>query len=350
MMKGFIRILESILASIILMGAMAYFFEPVVKYSDWSDTATSVEAGDALIVMGKNGKLDEYINYVNIDEVDCNKGCSDKVALNGNLSELLPKTVAFSVEVRGRPNPIILIGCNCTNEQKAELENLLSPLIFIYKNRPIEIRIKNVAISAVNSMEPKPDILFIFGYKNLSEAQYKSHAELFLENGGSIFMLADLVQPSWLEGFLDEKFGLVWKVGASSTQGEFYNSGNINSTSYRIADYFMNISGLSSSESFNLNTNNIDIDYRTIIAAGSSYSFVKVNQLSRGKTVWFANYTTADNKLNNLTKALVMWASGESYKMDLYNKNIPEIYSSFHCIFGGEEPYEIRLIYWKVFY
>ena len=48
-MKGFIRILEAIIASLLLLALLAYFFEPVVKYSKWPDVSESIKAEDALV-------------------------------------------------------------------------------------------------------------------------------------------------------------------------------------------------------------------------------------------------------------------------------------------------------------
>ncbi len=346
-MKGFIRILEAIIASLLLLALLAYFFEPVVKYSKWPDVSESIKAEDALVALYKSGKLADYVSYSSIGELE-----NDKIALTNNLSKMLSKTIAFSVEVNGRPNPIIYIGCNCTATEINELNNILNPETFIYKNRLIDIRIKPVAINEINNMYPKPNILFLFDYENLSQEQYKYHAEKFLDSGGTIFMLADLTASQVNDGFLNETFGLNWKNGASSTTGSFYSAGDVNKTSYRIANYYANTSGSSKSDPFNLfNANNISVDNRTIVSITDSYSFVKINQLPRGRTIWFADFSMTNSYIKNLTKAVVMWASGESYKMDVpENKQIPEFYKSTQYIAADKEPYEINLIFWRVFY
>ena len=347
--KGFIRILEAIIASLLLLASLAYFFEPVVKYSKWPDVSESIKTEDALVSLYKSGKLEDYVSYVNLNEVDCNLGCSDKIALTDDLSKMLSKTIDFSVEINGRPNPIIYIGCNCTATEINELNNILNPETFIYKDRVIDIRIDKATI---NNIDPRINILFLFRYENLGVDPYRYPIEKFLEDGGTIFMLTDLTASQVNDGFLNKTFGLKWKSGASLTTGSFYSAGDVNKTSYRIANYYANTSGSSKSDQFNpLNANNISVDNRTIISTTDSYSFVKINQLPRGRTVWFADCDTTNNKVRNLTKAVVMWASGESYKMDYpENKQIPEFYKSVQYIAADKEPYEINLIFWRVFY
>ncbi|MCX6818404.1 MAG: hypothetical protein NT129_00190 [Candidatus Aenigmarchaeota archaeon] len=343
-MKGFIRILEAIIASLLLLASLAYFFEPVVKYSKWPDVSESIKAEDALVALYKSGKLEDYVSYSSIDELEYHKN-----ELTNNLSEMLSKTIAFSVEINGRTNPIIYIGCNCTATEINELNNILSPLTFIYKNRVIDIRINKTTI---NNIDPRTNILFLFMYENLGVDPYKYPIEKFLDSGGTIFMLADLTASQVNDGFLNETFGLKWKSGASSTTGSFYSAGDVNKTSYRIANYYANTSGSSKSDLFNLfNANNISVDNRTIVSITDSYSFVKINQLPRGRTVWFADFSMTNSYIKNLTKAVVMWASGESYKMDYPdNKQIPEFYKNAQYIAADKEPYEINLIFWRVFY
>ena len=362
-MKGFIRILESIIASVILIASLAFFFGPFIRYTEWDTTLMQTEVKDSLVVLHKSGLLTQYVKD------------NDIAGLNDKLTELLPKTIDFSIEISGIPPPIIYIGCDCDAAEEADLIDILEPLNFKYRDRFIDIRIQRVAIASINDIEPNLHILFIPGYKDLNPDRV--HIERFLENGGSIFMLSDLNQNEVEDHILNETFGLEWKkIGGGNPshadKGIFYNITDPLKVSYRIARYFENLSGLSMDTRFYgfSSASDVDADNKTVVmdkpnppgnpnppgvawGIRNRFSHVKVNYniiKGSGRTVWVEEFDRTEGDLKNLTKAVVLWASGERYKMDAYEKDIPQIYKETRYFVPDKEPYAIYLIFWRVFY
>ena len=341
-MKGFIKILEAVIASIIILASLTYFFSAPAKYKYWGETFSRIQTQDALASLYKSDLLTEYVQNNDVD------------GLNNTLTAMLPESLDFSVEIIGIPNPIIYIGCDCSDAEITELENMLIPLRFVYENRQIEIRIKK---ESIDNIDPRTNIHFMFGYTNLNP--HKEKVEEFLLDGGTMFMFSNLSKDHVEDGVLNETFGLEWKGTAGSSTGKFYKSDDVSKVSHRIEDYFLNIGGDADEFAFTFNPateNKIDYDEKTIIRdSNDRISHVKVNELTRGRTVWFADYNHADEGVNNLTKAVVLWASGERYRMDpAYKDSMIERLKTIKIPYTEASylipNYEVRLKSWSVFY
>lgn len=344
-MKAFIRIFEALIASLVLLSFLTYFLLPSI-YSKWGDAMLHINVEDSLAVIYKNGSVTEFIKRND----------------NENLTNLLRKTVSknvdFSIEIAGIAKPYIRIGCVCNSSEKNKLDEILSPKIFYYNNRRIEILTENGSLDDMMDS----DILFFFGYRSFSESE-KIKLMNFLGMDKSIFILSDLNNEQINDAFMNEIFGLKSSSQAEpSAVSKFYDSNNASKVSFRIARYFSWIGGNVDSE-FRFNKqrdfNNVMIDDKTIIKAppgADKFSLVKVNYgmiNGSGRTVWSSNYSYTDNNINNLTKALIMWASGERLNMDTYAKNIPTAKTFFKYRYFGlldNEPFEIDLTVWKIFY
>ncbi|MFH0832562.1 MAG: hypothetical protein V1900_02495 [Candidatus Aenigmatarchaeota archaeon] len=342
-MKGFIKILEAVIASLILLSSITYFFVPLT-YSKWNNALLQTRAEDSLAVIYKNGSLEMFI----------------KNGENENLTDLLrsviPKTDDFSVEINGIANPLIHIGCDCSDKEKTDLQGVLSPTSFRYNDRSIEIIITNGSVDyLINS---NVDILFFFGYRAFSDSD-EEKLKTFLGNGKSIFILANLTSAQINDGFMNETFGL--KASSESgtpTNNVFYTTTDASRTSFRIARYFYWLGGSGFVFNKQSNLNNVMIDNSTVIKTDDNkFSTVKVNyniiNNSKGRTVWFSDYNYGYGSINNLTKAMIMWASGEKFGMDPYTKNAPADHASFvyrHLCVLGSEPFEIDLTVWRIFY
>lgn len=342
-MRGFIRILESIIASIILITSMTFFLTPGVLETGWDETMIQIETQDVLFTVNENATVKEFIKLNSIS------------SLNEKFEELFSSTMDFSIHIDGIPNPIINIGCNCSESEITELENMLDPLIFNYTGRSIDIRIANASIMDISE---NTNILFLFDYKNLTI--YESELDDFLEQGGTIFMLADITEEQTNDGFMNETFDLSWYgTGNPANNGEFYDTTNVDKVSYKISKYFVNISGLPDTTIFSAfnrgpGINHIAWDNKTIVwDTGNKFSFVKINEEivnGNGRTVWFNDYTHNNVPTNYLLKATIMWASGERYNMDTYDKSYPKTYTTTKYIMFDEDPYEIEVTVWRVFY
>ncbi len=337
-MKGFIKILEAILASIVILIALTFFFNIDVKQTDWDNILLQIRAEDVLASLVNNGTITEAI-YTS------NPSLINNSLLDTTLG-MLPATIDYSLEIRGIPNPVIYIGCNCTDASVADLENRLSPLDFKYKGRDISIRI---AQDSLENTRSETDILFLHGYKDLKP--YSSSLEKFLENGGTIFMLGDLTQSQVEDGFMNTTFGLNWSINSRSNTGIFVPPDNENFTSkFRIEKYYNNLTndtpifGFAGAASIG-----IEDDHTIIISYGGT-SLVKVNKdivSGNGRTVWMSDYVQS-SATNNLTKAVIMWASGEEFRLNR-EKAVPPKHLETRYIIRDKDTYEAVLSLWRIF-
>lgn len=347
-MKGFVRVLEAIIASIILLASLSYFFIPQVRQSKWDDVVINTQALESLTALKRSGDLDIFVINNDVDGLDI------------ALRRMIPPVVDFSVEVSGIPPPVIKIACWCTSSEADDLETrILDPTRFLYKNRQIDIRITTV--SDPTGMPPETNILFVFGYENMNS--FASTLDKFLESGGSIFLFGDLTSAQVNDGFLNTRFGLAWG-GSGGGVGRFSDTTTPSNVSYRIAKYYQGIrnedpASVSLTRFSGGALITVENNRSVIVNPTRTLSYVKANEFVnlKGRTVWFQNYDYAfDNPdvqaINNLTKAAILWASGERFKMDAFTKNPAPIFSEarYISILNGFEPFEIKLTYWKVFY
>jgi len=320
---------------------MTFFLTPFVFETKWEGTLTQAYGQDTLSALYKNGSLAKNVKFNNV------------TLINNDFSSISSKTTDFSIEINGLVNPVIYIGCNCSAEQISQLKTLLSPLDFNYTGRNIAIRVIN---EFINDIKNETNILFLMEYKNLTP--FKNKLNKFLERGGTIFMLSDLIQDQVMDGYLNNTFGLNWnsETGAT-TLWNFYDTTNPGNVSYKISKYFVNISGHPDTTSFlkftqDTSKNRIKVDNRTVIWDSTrKFSFVKINKgviNGNGRTVWFADYAT-DQDTNYLLKAAVMWASGERYNMNPYIKTYQKKYVKTKYIISDKDPYQVELTLWKIY-
>lgn len=338
-MKGFVRILEAIIASIILLTSLTFFFTSPPQADDWGKVILQNLGKDALAVADISGNLKPSVNNNNA------------TTLTNFFSSFLPKSVAFSTEISEIPNPVIRIGCNCTASQITDLEGRLSPLNFVYKNRNISIRVENVSIAGVRN---DTDTLFLFGYVNLNP--YESTLKGFFQNGGTVFMLADLTEPFVNDSILNETFGLSWNNSLmQSGSGTLYQAGDARRVSWRIRKYYRNTTGSEPGvfASFHQGggVNKINLGANTIVQDNNPFggSLVKVNsgvENGNGRTVWFADYNSGNDAL---LKAAVMWASGESFMLDAQPQFPGRENAKVHLLVYDRDTYVATITVWNVF-
>jgi len=121
-MKGFAKIFEAIVASIVLLASLTFFFTPNVQRSGWDRASLQILVEDALESAYLNGTLERYVKTDNTTQ------------LNMLFSAMLPKTVDFSIEVSGIPGKTINIVCvDCNQANMDDLSAILDPRDFSYK-------------------------------------------------------------------------------------------------------------------------------------------------------------------------------------------------------------------------
>ncbi len=85
--KGIMRIIEVIIASIILLAATSYFLSPKIRVADWQATFMKAGIYDAIAAMDRSGMLDRHVKN-NMAE-----------SMYGNLSLALPLQTDFAIKV-----------------------------------------------------------------------------------------------------------------------------------------------------------------------------------------------------------------------------------------------------------
>ena len=332
-MKGFIRILEAIIASIILLTALSFFFKPQIISTGWDSILLKTTANDIVASLYFNGSMSKFV-FENDDK-----------GMNEYFGNALPKTTGYSVSVYNIPSHNIYIG-TLSNDDEIMLRSVIGNEIK-YRDRQIFLYVKNMTMADI---DPKTKIIFIYGYTNLNP--YKTTINNFLDRGGTIILISSLAQNQVNDGILNETFGLAWG-GSGSGSGNLYNGDITKAASYKISNYFQNISSFSKSTSFDFDgASSIQVDEKTVIKSSfGSNSYVKINEhvtrYGNGKTVWMADYTSR-NEENELLKALILWGS-EDFKMDLYDKKIPDEYTKVFYAGGGAEPFLFELTIWNIF-
>ena len=351
-MKGFAKIFEAIIASVIVLASLTFFFVPSTGISKWDATSLQVTADDVLQAVYLNGSLDRFVKTDN------------RTQLNNEVSGMLPKTVDFSIEVSGIPNDIIYVSCvDCSSSD--ELVAMLSPLNFQYKNRNISIRIDPLTLSNT-SIPSQTNILFFFDKQKILD--YNTIVNTFLGNGGSIFLLSDLTQSD-VQGAIGNIFNLTW-IGNTAQSAHFEDVFNPNKTSHYAARYYANltnrtIAGAASvnfpvdATGFHQNGVLANNDEKNIVVTSDQRAYVRSNFTAlnnKGRSVWFADYNRANHDaattkaIDNLVKAAVMWDSGERFKLDIIKKEAAPVRMKTGIFVFGEDPYLVELTVWNIFF
>ncbi|MFA4819995.1 MAG: hypothetical protein WC613_03500 [Candidatus Aenigmatarchaeota archaeon] len=350
-MKGFARIFEAIIASVVILASLTFFFVPNIQASGWGDAMIQNLAQDAIESAYFNGTLTRYVKT------------DDRAPLNAFMTRMLPQTVDFSLEVSRTVNDIINIVCvDCTNDDVNELKVILNPLDFSYKERNISIRVQPLAM-ATNSVPADTNILFFFN-KVLIKT-YESKINSTLSNGGSVVLLSDLTQQD-VQGTIGTMFNLTW-LGTSSSTAEFDDVYDGSKVSHYVARYYANnfkknLPDIAADTfTFHYSSVRTENDLKNIAKTPgpNSNAFVRANYdivNSNGRSVWISDYTRTDHNdistkaTDNLTKASVMWASGEKFKLDMTKKYpAPVNFRTGIIVFDGDV-YAVELIVWRIYF
>ncbi len=341
-MKGFIRILESIIASIIILSSLTFFFTPSVEKLGWEDSFIHMEMHDSVESIYKSGRLTDYVRR------------NDAHGLSSEISSLMKRNIDFSVSIKGVPNSDILVSCLCSDDEEMVLEDILEPREFSYNGRSIRIGIEKAEISQNTIlMRRETNVLFIFNYMDMTP--FRDQLKNFLGSGGGIFMIANVNENQVNDGFMNTTFGLRWMdFGGASGNGVFYGKDSPSNASFKIYKYFTRLNGDEGSmDKFDKGPeiNKIGVNDSTIlIDTNGKYSHAKAERTTeRGRAVWFADYDRGDRNTSLAVKSSIMWLSGEFYRLDPTEKNIPQVTSKASIEVYDGDPYEFGVEYWNIF-
>ena len=322
-MKGFIKILESIIASTILISSMSIFFTHQAEKSNWDNALLQLTIEDSFVSLTKTNKLNNLIIENN------------KTELNEILKSLLSKNIDFSVVIEGIPNSEIKLGCFCSQIDFESLNSSLEPFNFSYKNRII-----NISLQKIDNNFNEVDIIVFFSFDDINNNQKKITD--FIKNKGRILLIDEVVESD-VTNFIENHFGIFWcETCSNQSPAKFYNQDEIDKPSFKILKYYSDISNANTEFHFS-NSHKIKLDKNTILNS-SNNSFVKVYE-NETRTSWSAPTTH-----NNLIKSIIMWLS-EDYRFNPDYKKEPsfgktKIYEYFGVL-NGFEPFKIKLIVWS---
>jgi len=364
--KGLIRILEAIIASVIILTAMTFFFTSQFR-PQVEESVLFIQGYDALGVLNQQGLLEQYVKN------------NDAAGMTDQLATMLPATTGFSVEVVGIANPDIYIACNCTDAETNELRTMLEPSVFTYRGRAIEIFVDSTPLNPIRS---GTNVLVLRDYANLS-AEW-SPVSAFLDGGGTVFLFTDLSEPEVADPILNRTFGLQWSDQPLQHPERFANITNPASASTQIYRYFDNLTPVyyndvtrgEFSDFFTPPVFYIAADGESVISdqyrsvatmngqelkPGNSFVKGKTNLgvTGRGRFVWFSSYQRLDpdknqtKQMDGLFKAAVLWASGERFSLDAAPKTRADQRLQVRYLVAGSdtfEPFEIVLTIWRIFF
>ncbi len=411
MMKGFIRILEAVIASVILLSTFYAFMNPIKARTEWNEAFLQNQAEDALASMYKSNLINEKIVS------------NDMISLYKKIKNMVPAATDFSGEVSGIPNPVIGIGCvGCSDSDKNYLKNILAPLDFRYKNRMIKIIIDEKIVMTELIADNNINIIYFRDFATLDINS--GNLEAAVRNSKTLFLFSDITEAQASKPYMN-LFGIRWKFGTITDSGSFANQNNEKSPSFRINNYFINssvrvntpspsrqgnlyiknkhqsvkaesgpcarygseckpvggvfvmegenvmVSGMDNGlnyinfsvitrsaafEGFNTGNdiNHIEPNDNTIIRTANGFSLANVNYSLAGRTLWLAKYSgNHPSDVDQLLRAAILWASGERFSINPLieiPKTQPLSKYGYIGILDGYEIYEMKLVMWRIFY
>lgn len=326
-MKGFIKILEAIIASLILLVSLTFFFTPTLRPSLWDEATLHLSAMDAINTMHASGSLQNDVRNDNYAD------------FNNRMFNLLPKTVDFYAEVLGIPKSTINVLCICSSSQLDNFQKKIGSNPFFYHDRLI-----NIVFGTASNLDDASgkDIVLYLDYTELSDD--KNRIISLLKNNTGFVMVANLNTMQINDGVMNDIFDL--SAGSIGTGSAFLVASSPGHDNARIEKYYRNIS---STEIFSYVPQIVALDSEKSIASDATASYMKLNLPYGGRTVWSAHSTDASlNATYVLIKSSFMWASGERYILGDKKISSKDM-RSFGLVVYDKDPYSIVLHIWRVF-
>ncbi len=333
-MKGFIKIFEAIIASLILLVSLTFFFVPLTKPSPWDETLLQISTQDALGALYASGNLTAYVMK------------DDYPAFNLKMFNLLPRTVDFYAEINGIPKPTIRIACICTAADLASFKSKIpKPDFFTYKERTIVIHYRSM--SDISEVQDNEDIILYLAHTPELTAQKNLIIDQ-LRKGRGVMVVSDLTKNQAEDGLMNDVFNLSWNSALGSKGAAVIDYADVKAIPFRLSKYYFNLTN-SNSLLYKVpaSTDSISIDGKTSSKDNNNFvSFMKINNFLKGRTVWSANADNDDAYL--LIKSSFMWVSGERYVFG-EKKTTPPNVKTFKFVVYDRDPYEMILHVWRVF-
>jgi len=220
-MKGFVKTIEVVIASVILLIVINQFIIRV-QHEPWSKLFIQRSLEDFLCV--EENKINNYVMN------------NDYESFHKDLEYWMNGPYDFSIKIKDLPKPIVKVACICDSEDEEKLKSMLEPMEFNYNGRYTNIRlIRNDSINNINFNE-NPDIFVYFDkskFKNDIDSITKK-----LNRGKGVLLISNLTNESITDPNFSNIFGFSVGSGSSSGNSEFYSISKPNLVSYRISKIF----------------------------------------------------------------------------------------------------------------
>ncbi len=173
-MKGFVHIVETTFAILILVFALYLSFSQI-KIKPSLETFELVISGtETWKCLESSGKYEEIFK--------------NRSAFLSELETALPELFSYGIEVENVPKQAIRIGCaNCTLEALTFAENLFTPVY--YNKRWVNFSVENFSFISLKDAKIYDMLLFI----NYTHFDTNPLIREYLKNGGKILAITDII-------------------------------------------------------------------------------------------------------------------------------------------------------------
>ena len=218
--KGFIRVIEIIIFSVILFFLIIPTFFYYSEENDWGEINNLILCNDLLYSMERNKTFDNILNPFDEDLGFYEEHEKDLELLRNITEKVFPVVFDFEYEIKNVAPYKISIGCNCTSGQITWLNNTILTSSYPTAEFNIEpIALSNLSANLSEFNASKYDLFIIFGEKDLST--YQSNITAMLELGKGFVLIRDF--SSAPDIFTEEIFGIDYSGGVSSIRELKFN-------------------------------------------------------------------------------------------------------------------------------
>ncbi|MFB6075671.1 MAG: hypothetical protein ABEK17_00865 [Candidatus Aenigmatarchaeota archaeon] len=229
--KGFIYLFEIVIVSIILIVSIPYLIPPFEGKTDWSKAKLTLTGKDTLEVLNEEGYLEDLMQ-------------KDRKEIIGHVKNVLGEdktSIGFNMRSGGAYKNQIRVACNCTIEERAELQSILSPVYF--NGRMINFTIFSFRYDDLNDLAM--DVIFIKDNGDLSTIRDGNYEDILkdkIEEGTGIVEFIDLPGPVINNNLETQKE--IFGINASSQPTgtlQFRNRHNSSKMNYEMSKIFYGV-------------------------------------------------------------------------------------------------------------
>ena len=175
--KGFVSIIEMIITAAVLLTAFSLILPKNVYKTNWDRSQIILDSRDMASVIDNLGKLYDY--------------AYDQSAFTTFISSNLPQSIIAWIESNGLIKSDLTVACNCTSSQIDALNEWLYGMNI--SGRVMTNQVCSTNLDQISSCDGRsPDVLVIWGYMDLQDANILNTLFNFLSQDKGIVEIADL--------------------------------------------------------------------------------------------------------------------------------------------------------------